>query len=425
MDVQYIVDTAAELGEITPLECAALYLIDPAYRRVDRLIANDEQMPQDFLQNTARQALQHASPEMRHWVALNSLRSVVDLTRCIKERAAYLLQKKIQSDLNKTPPCSLITQSAENSNSFWETKLVQSESDVTETVVRVILSRHMGGFLGRLEQDDAQVDAAVRWYQKDGGRRFRHLQSSHRATLHDRQSLSETAFAKAVSAQKKRMQAENKRPVRGAIKKVCKLFAQLRQEDNLRLFVSGKEVEMSHPDSPLKFVLRPLGEPGWLEERSAKGRAHTPYDLSVLTKDDIFIAKLCVYFNDTPVLDQLLALALFVEAGDELQVLEKANFFAFEDAHREQAKQVVISAYPSLECKFPKARPKTVGVDEVELMLEGGETRLGLSRHLAPFHAEQDHWEPFKGRVDAWIDTWFDPVFSQMLPKAALMQIAQ
>lgn len=422
MDVQYIVDTAAELGEITPLECAALYLLDSAYQRVDKLVAEDEMMPEDFLQNTARQALTASSPDFRHWVALNSLRSVKDLARCIKERAEYLLQKKIQSDLNKSTPCRLIEGLAENEDDFWTKKLVTTESDVTETVIRAILTEQMGGFLQRLKDDDERIDAAVQWYHKDGGTMFRHLQRSHRATIHTRESLSGTAFAKLIAAQKKRRQIENKRPVRGAIKKVCKLFAQFRQEDNLRLFVSGQEVEMSHPDSPLKFILRPLGEPGWLEERSAKGRAHTPYDLSVLTKDNIFIAKLCVYFSDTPVLDQLLALSLFVQAGDELKVLEKANFFAFEDGHREQAKEALISAYPSLECKFPRARPTEPDIDVHELVVPGA--RFAIERHLAPYQAETDHWEPFKGRVAAWVETWFDPVFSQLLPKAQLVQIA-
>jgi hypothetical protein len=422
MDVQYVVDTSAELAEITPLECAALYLIDPAYRQVDKLMADDRLLPDDFLQNTARQAISLAAPELRHWVALNSLRSVTTLSRCIKERAQYLLQKKIQSDLEKTAPFPMIEGLAENGNDFWAEKMVTTESEVTETVVRAILTRHMGGFLQRLKEDNECVDAAVAWYHKDGGKMFRHLQLSHRATLHDRESLSGTAFAKAVAEQKKRMQIQNKRPVRGAIKKVCKLFAQFRQEDNLRLFVSGQEVQMSHPDSPLKFVLRPLGEPGWLEERSAKGRAHTPYDLSVLTKDDLFIAKLCVYFNDTPVLDQLLALSLFVQAGDELKVLEKANFFAFEDGQRDKAKDALISAYPSLESKFPRAREVPNGFDYAEVIVPG--QRYPIIDLGAPFRAEQDHWEPFKGRVEAWVETWFEPVFSQLLPKAHLMQIA-
>lgn len=420
MDVQYIVDSAAELGEITPVEHAAIYLLDPAYRQVDQLIADDEGMGQDFLRNTARMALLETSEDHRNWVALNSLRSLPDLSRALQERAQYVLQKKIQSDLKKAAPFRLIEGLTENGNAFWNEKMVHVESDVTETVVRAILTKHMGNLLERLQDDNERLDTALQWYLRDGGAAFRRLQVSHRATLNVRESLSGVAYAKAVVSQKKRFKQVNKRPVRAAIKKVTKLFSNFNQENNLRMFVSGQEVVLSHPASTLKFVLRPLGEPGWLEERSAKGRAHTPYDLSVLTKDDVFIAKLCVYFNDTPVLDQLLAMSLFVEAGEELKILEKANFYGF-SADRRVAQDAITTAYPSLVAKFPAPREEGLtGFELDEVVLPGEYPLIDLR---APFRAEDEHWEPFKGRVAAWVNTWFEPVFSQMLPKVELLRL--
>jgi hypothetical protein len=182
---------------------------------------------------------------------------------------------------------------------------------------------------------------------------------------------------------------------------------------------------MSHPESPFKFVFRPLGEPGWLEERSAKGRNHTPYDLSLLTKDEVFIARLCVYFDDTPVLDQLLAMAVFVQSGEELRILEKANFFGFsEGGSADTAKATLVTAYPSLERKFPKPKESTdiEQRDLADALVSGNDypvIDLGT-----PFRAEEAHWEPFKGRVTAWVNTWFEPTLSNLLPKAQLLQIA-
>lgn len=421
MDVQYIVDTAAELGEITPIEHAAIYLLDPAYRQVDQLIAEDLGMGDDFLRNTARTALSEATQDQRHWVALNSLRSLTDLSVAIQGRAEHILQKKIQSDIGKTAPVRLIEGLAENGDTFWSEKMVRDESDVTETVVRAILAKHMGNLLERLRDDNDSLNAALEWYYRDGGAAFRELQRSHRATLNVRESLATAAYTKARVVEKKRLKQENKRPVRAAIKKVTKLFANFNQENNLRMFVSGQEVVLSHPDSTLKFVLRPLGEPGWLEERSAKGRAHTPYDLSVLTKDDVFISKLCVYFNDTPVLDQLLAMALFVEAGEELKVLEKANFYGFSsDWHT--AKEAITTVYPTLAEKFPKPRVNNPGGFELEEVILPGHQYPVIDLG-APFRAENAHWEPFKGRVAAWVHTWFDPVLSQMLPKVEMLRL--
>lgn len=417
MEVEYIVDSAAELGQLTPVEHASIYLLDKAYASVDRMIVGYREMPDHFLQNVARYAFRTAPPEKQHWVALNALRSLPDLARVIQERASYLVQTKVQGDLGKVERRTLLDGLAEKPNSFWDEKVIHREEDVTETNIRAILNERMGGFIGRLYEDNQRLERAIEWYRKDNGVAFRAMQAAHANTAGSRVSLSSDAYARSVAAQKAQFRQENKRPVRGAIKKVCKLFAQFRQEDNLRLFVSGQEVELSHPDSKFKFILRPLGEPGWLEERSAKGRAHTPYDLSLLTKDDIFISKLCVYFKDTPVLDQLLALSLFVQSGEELKVLEKANFFSIPDTSG-AAQKALAEAYPSLAQKLPQTRLPTEAPAPV-----GPHGQIKRVLQTSEFGRQEAHWEPFKGRVDAWIQTWFEPALSQLLPKADLLRL--
>jgi hypothetical protein len=417
MDVEYIVDCAAELGQLTPVEHASIYLLDKAYAAVDRMIAWDRAMPDHFLPNVARHAFRTSEPEKQHWVALNSLRSLPDLARLVQERASYLIQTKVQGDLGKTEPGNLLEGLSEEPESFWQQKVIANEEDVTETNIRAILNQRMGGFLARLFDDNQRLERALEWYRADDGAAFRALQAAHANTVNSRVSLSSDAYARSVKAQKEKFRQDNKRPVRGAIKKVCKLFAQFRQEDNLRLFVSGQEVELSHPDSRFKFILRPLGEPGWLEERSANGRAHTPYDLSLLTKDDVFISKLCVYFKDTPVLDQLLALSLFVQSGEELKVLEKANFFSIPDTSG-AAQKALAEAYPSLAQKLPQVR------QPVERLVPAGPAgQIKLVLENSEFGRREAHWEPFKGRVDAWIQTWFEPALSQLLPKADLLRL--
>jgi len=410
MDVQYVVGSAVELGEITALECSAIYLTDYGQKAVQHLLNSRMEMPNDFLQNTAQNALQLCRPERRHWIALNSLPFVKDTSRFIKERAEHLIQKKIQSDLGQCKPFSLWNELAEDRNTFFELKMVENEEAVTETTVRAILGRHMGGFFNRLAEDNEKLEKALVWYQADGGEQFRAMQKSHSST-----SRSVEAFDEQRLRVEKRIAGQNKRPVRGAIKKICKLFSQFKQEDNLRLFVSGQEVELSHPDSKFKFILRPLGEPGWLEARSAKGREHTPYDLSLLTKDDIFVSKLCVYFTDTPVLDQLLAMSLFVQSGDELSILEKANFYSFGSKFSDTCKQTLVEAYPSLINKFTNP-----------ISAEGAATKK--SRHVfleKTFLAEEEHWVPFKGRIKAWVNTCIEPLVSPLLLKADILQIAR
>jgi hypothetical protein len=162
-------------------------------------------------------------------------------------------------------------------------------------------------------------------------------------------------------------------------------------------------VTLSNPNSAFKFVLKPLGVQGWLIDRTQVGRTHTPYELSLYTKDDVYLSKLCVYFDKTPVLDQLLALTLFIESGDELKVLERANWFATENWTAEKA-QVVLAQYPQLEKKLPR-------------QIQEGDAQRGTVRDtlLNTEFFLREEWEPFKGRVEQWVSTWMEPAQQAML----------
>ena len=116
-----------------------------------------------------------------------------------------------------------------------------------------------------------------------------------------------------------------KKSIRSSIKKALNLISNFGMEEDVRIFLGGETIEVSHPDSLFKFVMERKKYPNILRA-TEYGSYSTPFDLSLYTKTDIHIANLCVLIKDTPVLDVLLSIALFIKSGNEQELLSKANF---------------------------------------------------------------------------------------------------
>lgn len=424
MDAEYCIMCAAELGELTPLESLVLFGAQPAYNAIRVAVDNNLAMPERFMENTARSFLDSTSKQERYFWALRALKDTELGLKLIGERAEGLLKTKVLRDLGvaKDELSKFYDHFPEVHAALADDKLTDG-SQVTEQWARRVLNKHFIGFRRRLAADLAFAEEALVWYGQDNGQTYRAMAAAHdRKAVHrlapERQDATVAALTEQVMRLRKRkaQQQESylRRKARAAIKKATQLFCKLGQEKNLKLFVTGKEVEISNDDSPFKFVLKPLHEANWLEQRSLKGHSHTPYDLALLTKDNVHLARLCVYFDDTPVLDQLLALTLFVEAGDEMELLQKANWFGFSDL--ETTRSVIETTAPALISKLP--RPLVPMTDDEEglggIRLADGRVVRIRSPITEQMRKEDEAWDAYKGRVAAWIGTWFDPVKDQL-----------
>jgi hypothetical protein len=404
MEVDYILGCAVELGEITALEETVLRRHTLANAQLDNMLQARRAMPDHYLQNTARDVLDKLPQAERYFLALCSIGTMRWALKAMTERAEHLVQSRVQEALGVGTPAPL--------QLYPELRLPRTvaaltcEADIGEGLVRALLDEMFAPMGVRLLDDLDLVREAVQWYQLDGGVQFARMLEG--ATLPMPKGIPAAKLLQQAAAHRDRQKARQQRNLvataKSAIKKATKLFQNLGQESNLKLFVSGAEVTLSHPDSRFKLVVKPLEVAGWLIDRTQHGRAHTPYELSLFTKDDVFLAKLCVYFKDTPVLDQLLALTFYVQAGDELQVLEKANWFSTGDWNEDKT-ALVLGAYPQLAAKLPRKRTP------------GEPAERGRIRLAPEFEAEQAHWQPFKGRVEQWVATWFEPMLQ---PAAAL-----
>jgi hypothetical protein len=95
------------------------------------------------------------------------------------------------------------------------------------------------------------------------------------------------------------------------------------------VFLGGDDIEVSHPESMFKFVLTKYNNS--LINKTIEAGISTPYKLQLFTKTNVHVANLCVILKDTPVLDQVLAVSMFVRTGDEDYILERANWSAITD----------------------------------------------------------------------------------------------
>ncbi|MBU9200398.1 hypothetical protein KTD31_03395 [Burkholderia multivorans] len=396
-ECSYALDCEVEFGGISPLEAQVLRVDTPAARAfVDASL--QEVKSSHWLRNTARQYLQTLSLEENYVWALYGVASLPYALTAIQERMEFAVQCKVQQDLGvRTRAVHFLDELSDNQE---KTEVVfSSVHDVNPQTVQAYIEQQYAEALNRLADDADLAAEALAWYH--AGNQAQARQIAERLCTPVPVEVQAPRTIQQSAAPMRSLQKK----ARAAIKKACKLMTQVGAEENVRLLVSGKTVELSHPDSPFRFVLQAHQTRGWLETQTARPGVHVPYQLAVLTKDGTFLSRLCVLFSQTPVLDQLLALTMFVRAGDEAELLEKANWFGIEDNqfvldYVQQHAPALLET--SLKRLSPKAEQVSRGTGEFS------------SVFLAAHDEETRHWQPFKGPVKTWIQSWMSEVVARV-----------
>lgn len=406
METCYILDCSVELGEITPLEDLIFRVKNPAALALADLVDRDERLPAHWLRNTARQYLDSLPLEDRYVWALRGIRGLEFGMRMFTQRIEFVVQAKVQSDLGVDERTSIRFMDEAGSAMFGN-KHFSSVHDVTQARVQAFVEAEYREAKARLESDLRITQDALAWIaQPENRMRARAIAVrlfEDVPNLPSNPSVSDFSSARYVR-QEEGLRRKTQRRARSAIKKALKLFTRTGLEDSVRLMVSGHEVELSHPDSPFKFVLQPL-QAGWLEQRTVNPGGHVPYQLTLLTKEGVFLSRLCVLFDQTPVLDQLLALTLFVQSGCEDDILSKANWFGYENAV--QVRSILAEKAPALLNKVPA--PQAPGA------------KPGIFGCVDELPRIEAHWAPYKGPVNNWIGNWMGELFA-MLPQPGTAQ---
>lgn len=389
----YILDCAVELGELTPLEAQVFRANTPAAHQFARRGDHDI-LPPHWLRNTARDFLDNLSVEARYVWALHSIPGVEAGLQLFQQRLEFVVQTKAQTDLGIRKPFRLDFVE-ETRDPVFDEVYFPSVHDITPATVTRFIEALYGAQRVQLATDIDVVYEALSWLQSGNIATARRLARELGLVSADSDFAHPPTVQQVYNnlAAKKRKQQK----ARGAIKKAVKLFTRMGREQHVRLMVHGQEVVLSNPDSPFKFVLKPHGA-GWLEEKTVTLGGHVPYQLSLYTKDDVFLARLCVLFDQTPVLDQLLALTMFVQAGDELELLKTANWFGVVDAP--QVREVLSLHAPVL-------------IEKVPLPLNG-KGPLSAILEDSGFWKEHAHWEPYKAPVTQWVKGWLGDLYGSL-----------
>lgn len=111
---------------------------------------------------------------------------------------------------------------------------------------------------------------------------------------------------------------------RAAFRRSMRLFSDVVGADKLRAFMSGESFTIEG----VFFDYRVQQSSTKLVDHTGDPSAgHTPYKLNLLSKTGEHLCSACVYFKDTPVLDQIVALYLHITGLNEEEIVTKANHF--------------------------------------------------------------------------------------------------
>lgn len=398
-EYSYVLDCAVELGEISPLEHAVFWADTPAARALSEALERGGDWPKHMLRNLARDYLGQLDRKARYVWAIKGLQGMHYAFKALQERIEFVVQTKVQSDLGVAERASIRWMDEVSEPTVFGERCFESVHDICPDKVLDFARRHYQSVWEQFQEDLRVLDEALRWLEQPGAReQARALAQQLFAPAQAVQSEQEARDALMLPSVRRVTRALHekkvkKRQARGAIKKALKLLSSFGMQKDVQMLLAGKEVTLSHPDSAFKFVLQPL-QSGWLEDKTVHPGGHVPFQLSLFTKEDVFLSRLCVYFDNTPVLDQMLALSLFVQSGNEMELLQKANWFGYQEPL--QVREILQHSAPALVDKV--ARPGT------------GLARGGLGAVLESHRVEEAHWAPYKQPVSQWLQAWFAPL---------------
>ncbi|WP_087865619.1 hypothetical protein [Comamonas thiooxydans] len=401
MDTEYVIDCAQELGEISPLEGVVLNTHPNVYAAIRKIVDTEQRRTdRDWIANECRRALYKSPLLYRQAASVAALRYRDHYVKAMVERLESAVRLYVERDLGwdeGSRSYQTLLLGHEITNRHFESEQGVNEISVHELLNSLDLAQSIKL---RLQQDYSELKQTIRQLAPQGHRTLPGVLEALTLQANSCHAGGEEPLAATNvvqrrtqrSLRKESVTADMRKRAKSALKKASQLFLSMGKSRELNLFIAGKEVTLSHPESQLKFVVRSLGTEDWLIRRSvSEFTAHTPFELALFTKTDVFIGNLCVYFADSPVLDQILSLSLFIDSGEEEVILEKANFFGNTHWTPEFWNRLQLSS-PQVNARVKKyLAPKTKN-DLIKI-----HCAVPLKFKL---------WDPFSNPVKQWIQSW-------------------
>lgn len=118
-----------------------------------------------------------------------------------------------------------------------------------------------------------------------------------------------------------------KKSIKKKIFKSINLFKKYLGEDALKIFFSGEELKLT--SNKYIYSIQKKNNQTLVNNMDNTNLIHIPYKLDIYDKEtNVFLSSMCVYFDKTPILDQIVGLSLYIKDQEtEKTFLEAANYF--------------------------------------------------------------------------------------------------
>lgn len=146
-------------------------------------------------------------------------------------------------------------------------------------------------------------------------------------------SLFEGRMIENRKSYKNKFDKKNKKQARKAIVRAVDLFSKFFNKKDIEGFIKGYEYVIE--GKKFNYRLTKTDRTNLLLNTISPNNIHIPYDLEITNKDNVVLAKACYLFENTPIIDQIIAFTMMIKSGNEEEFIQKANLFSTTPAYRE------------------------------------------------------------------------------------------
>lgn len=135
--------------------------------------------------------------------------------------------------------------------------------------------------------------------------------------IRERQRIAEQRFAEKLAAEHGQKRPPIPKKIRRSLTKAAGIAVSVLGAEDTSAFIRGRPIEIRGQTAVFEAH----------RGRSLSKNGHGAMSVDVKSLEGKTLASLCVYFDGMPALDQLAALKMHVDSGDEAAVLSNANLF--------------------------------------------------------------------------------------------------
>lgn len=306
-ELDYLLDAGFEYGNISPLEYATGY--NHVFGIYQRLFQEARENHRNMDINAAiKREFDALTSEQQDYIKLRSTPHLLFGHAYLHEKVAQLLCDSTEPPLNDPEVAKALT---------VDGLLTEIKPRIQQWNNQLRDIERLKNKLANQENNNQFVAQCRAWSEND-------------LTVQDilRNRVDQLiTFAGMNVRERMKKEQTNLKKVRRALGKSAEMLKRIAGREPTHIFLSGKILTVKSETTGLTYQFTKSGD---LLEKTAYAMRTVPYQMRML-KDGKSLARLCVYIENTPVLDQLGAILLYIRSGEDKIFLDKANFFEVGD----------------------------------------------------------------------------------------------